>query len=272
MHELEIPLVIHNAEAKLAPADFQFNRDLGALGVRMTGRWRYAAAAVFMQVLLGVIYSWSIFPRPSRATARMVESANHCALPILATRLRRRHGPGRIVAGPQGPTNRRQRRRTANWNRLSARKFHRGYRTRPSCSQYGIVAGFGVGLRVRDAHRDMHQVVSRYKRGMIGGLAVMGFGLGPLLFGPLLEALIGSDPTQFAVTIPRTFSHIERRVLHRCNRSRAVVPRASSGLEATKLDSVHRRQRRSNRSRAAPDFGRPGSSTRSGSSTSWERP
>src|SRR5260370_40282506 len=29
-----------------------------------SGRLRYAAAAVFMQVLLGVIYSWSIFRAP----------------------------------------------------------------------------------------------------------------------------------------------------------------------------------------------------------------
>jgi phosphonoacetate hydrolase len=34
MHELDIPLVIHNAEAKLAPADFRFNRDLA--------RWVFA--------------------------------------------------------------------------------------------------------------------------------------------------------------------------------------------------------------------------------------
>ena len=33
----------------------------------------------------------------------------------------------------------------------------------------------------------------------------MGFGVGPLLFGPLLEALLGKDPAQFAVTVPRTF-------------------------------------------------------------------
>src|SRR5438477_10346907 len=29
-----------------------------------SGRWRYAATAVFMQILLGVIYSWSIFRGP----------------------------------------------------------------------------------------------------------------------------------------------------------------------------------------------------------------
>jgi MFS transporter, OFA family, oxalate/formate antiporter len=40
---------------------------------------------------------------------------------------------------------------------------------------------------------------------MIVGMAVMGFGMGPLLFGPLLEALMGADPAQLSVTIPRTF-------------------------------------------------------------------
>ena len=43
------------------------------------------------------------------------------------------------------------------------------------------------------------------KRGMIVGLAVMGFGVGPLLFGPLLETLIGKDPARLSETIPRTF-------------------------------------------------------------------
>jgi OFA family oxalate/formate antiporter-like MFS transporter len=43
------------------------------------------------------------------------------------------------------------------------------------------------------------------KRGLIVGLAVMGFGFGPLVFGPLLETLIGRDPALFAETIPRTF-------------------------------------------------------------------
>ena len=32
--------------------------------VSASGRWRYAATAVFMQLLLGVIYSWSIFRGP----------------------------------------------------------------------------------------------------------------------------------------------------------------------------------------------------------------
>jgi OFA family oxalate/formate antiporter-like MFS transporter len=43
------------------------------------------------------------------------------------------------------------------------------------------------------------------RRGFIVGLAVMGFGVGPLLFGPLIEWLIGSDPAAFTQTIPKTF-------------------------------------------------------------------
>ena len=43
------------------------------------------------------------------------------------------------------------------------------------------------------------------KRGMIVGLAVMGFGAGSLIFAPLLEALIGTDASRYRETIPRTF-------------------------------------------------------------------
>src|SRR5215831_21269996 len=35
-----------------------------AVAPSASGRWRYAATAVFMQILLGVIYSWSIFRGP----------------------------------------------------------------------------------------------------------------------------------------------------------------------------------------------------------------
>ena len=35
-----------------------------SLAPTASGRWRYAATAVFMQILLGVLYSWSIFRGP----------------------------------------------------------------------------------------------------------------------------------------------------------------------------------------------------------------
>ncbi|MDZ4797196.1 MAG: OFA family MFS transporter, partial [Bryobacteraceae bacterium] len=69
---------------------------------------------------------------------------------------------------------------------------------------YGLIAGVGVGF----AYVTPIAMCIKWfpdKRGFIVGLAVMGFGVGPLLFGPLIEALIGADPAAFAQTIPRTF-------------------------------------------------------------------
>src|SRR6266852_5779389 len=106
-----------------------------------SGRLRYAAAAVFMQVLLGVIYAWSIFRSP----------------------LAQLHG----------------------WSKAQTIAPYR-------YSLPAIAAGFGVGF----AYVTPIATCIKWfpdKRGMIVGLAVMGFGLGPLLFGPLLEALIGAD-------------------------------------------------------------------------------
>jgi MFS transporter, OFA family, oxalate/formate antiporter len=69
---------------------------------------------------------------------------------------------------------------------------------------YGVVAGLGVGF----AYVTPIATCVKWfpdKRGFIVGLAVMGFGIGSLIFAPLLEALLGKDPAQYATTIPRTF-------------------------------------------------------------------
>jgi OFA family oxalate/formate antiporter-like MFS transporter len=69
---------------------------------------------------------------------------------------------------------------------------------------YGILAGFGVGF----AYVTPIATCIKWfpdKRGMIVGMSVMGFGVGPLVFGPLLETLMGSEPARLSVTIPHTF-------------------------------------------------------------------
>jgi OFA family oxalate/formate antiporter-like MFS transporter len=69
---------------------------------------------------------------------------------------------------------------------------------------YGVVAGLGVGF----AYVTPIATCVKWfpdKRGFVVGLAVMGFGIGSLVFAPLLEALLGKDPAQYAVTLPRTF-------------------------------------------------------------------
>jgi MFS transporter, OFA family, oxalate/formate antiporter len=169
----------------------------------MTGRWRYAAAAVFMQVLLGVIYSWSIFRGPLAqlhgwSKAQTIAPYRYSLLAfaagmVLAGLWQDRKGP-RIVASVAGLL--------IGTGCLLASFI--GDTVPGLVFAYGIVAGFGVGFAYVTP---IATCIKWYpdKRGMIVGLAVMGFGLGPLLFGPLLEALIGSDATQFAVTIPRTF-------------------------------------------------------------------
>jgi OFA family oxalate/formate antiporter-like MFS transporter len=171
--------------------------------VSASGRWRYAAAAVFMQVLLGVIYSWSIFRGPLArlhgwSNAETIAPYRYSLLAfaagmILAGMWQDHKGP-RIVASVGGFL--------LGTGCLLA-SFTGGTVTGLVLA-YGIVAALGVGF----AYVTPIAVCIKWypdRRGMIVGLAVMGFGLGPLLFGPLLESLIGSDPAQLAVTIPRTF-------------------------------------------------------------------
>lgn len=69
---------------------------------------------------------------------------------------------------------------------------------------YGLIAGVGVGF----AYVTPIAMCVKWfpdKRGMIVGLAVMGFGLGPLVFGPWLEWMIGKDVAGMNSSIPKTF-------------------------------------------------------------------
>ncbi len=169
----------------------------------LVSRTRLAAAAIFMQVLLGVIYSWSVFRGPlaqlhgwSRAETiapyRYSMLAFAVAM-ILGGIWQDRKGP-RVVATTGGLL--------LGLGCLLAAWL--GDSLNGLIFSYGIVAAFGVGF----AYVTPIATCIKWfpdQRGRIVGLAVMGFGVGPLLFGPLLEALLGKDPAQFAVTVPRTF-------------------------------------------------------------------
>ena len=168
-----------------------------------SGRWRYAATAVFMQVLLGVIYSWSIFRGPLAqlygwSKAETIAPYRYSLLAfaagmILAGIWQDRKGP-RVVASAGGFL--------LGTGCLLAAWI--GDTVAGLVFAYGIVAGFGVGF----AYVTPIATCIKWfpdKRGMIVGLAVMGFGVGPLLFGPLLESLIGADAASLGATIPRTF-------------------------------------------------------------------
>ena len=168
-----------------------------------TNRVVYAAAAIFMQVLLGVIYSWSVFRGPlaqlhgwnrsETITPYRYSILAFAASMIIAGFWQDRKGP-RLVATVGGFL--------LGTGCLLAAFI--GDTLNGLVLAYGIVAGAGVGF----AYVTPIAMCIKWfpdKRGMIVGLAVMGFGMGPLLFGPLLELLIGKDPAQLGQTIPRTF-------------------------------------------------------------------
>lgn len=166
-------------------------------------RMRYAAAAIFMQVLLGIIYSWSIFRSPLAqlhgwSNAQTIAPYRYSLLAfaagmILAGFWQDRKGP-RIVASVGGFL-------LGTGCFLAA---FLGDTVSGLIFSYGIVAGVGVGF----AYVTPIAMCIKWfpdRRGMIVGVAVMGFGVGPLLFGPLLEILLGSDASRLGETIPRTF-------------------------------------------------------------------
>ena len=168
-----------------------------------SGRWRYAATAVFMQVLLGVIYAWSIFRGPLAqlhgwSKAETIAPYRYSLLAFAAGMIlgglwQDRKGP-RVVASFGGLL--------LGAGCLLASQI--GDTVGGLVLAYGVIAGFGVGC----AYVTPIATCIKWfpdKRGMIVGMAVMGFGVGPLVFGPLLETLLGADKAQLSVTIPRTF-------------------------------------------------------------------
>ena len=166
-------------------------------------RGRYAAAAIFMQVLLGILYSWSVFRGPleqlhgwTRAQSVMPYRYSLLAFAagmIVAGFWQDRKGP-RIVASVGGFL--------LALGCLVAGMLHET--VEGLVVGYGLIAGVGVGFAYVTPI-DMCVKWFPDKRGMIVGLAVMGFGLGPLVFGPWLEWMIGKDVAGMNASIPRTF-------------------------------------------------------------------
>lgn len=164
---------------------------------------RYAAAAIAMQIVLGVIYAWSVFRGPLATAYGWTKSQTiapyrysllvFAAGMIIGGLWQDRKGP-KLVASIGGVL------LGLGW--FLASIF--GSTVEGLIFSYGCVAGLGVGF----AYVTPIAMCVKWfpdKRGMIVGLAVMGFGIGPLVFGPLLEALLGKDPAQLVNTLPRTF-------------------------------------------------------------------
>jgi OFA family oxalate/formate antiporter-like MFS transporter len=166
-------------------------------------RWRFVAAALIMQLCLGVLYSWSVFRGPLEilygwSKADSVAPYRYSLLfftfaMIVAGFWQDRRGP-RLIGSIGGLL--------VGTGCLLAAAI--GDTLPGLIFAYGVLGGLGMGF----AYVTPIATCIKWfpdKRGRIVGLAVMGFGAGSLIFAPLLEALLGSDPAQYQTTIPRTF-------------------------------------------------------------------
>ena len=173
------------------------------MGNESSGRWRFVAAALVMQLCLGVLYSWAVFRGPLEELHGWSKSTSIAPYRysllfftfamVVAGFWQDRKGP-RLVGSVGGLL--------LGAGCLLAAWI--GDTPTGLILAYGVLSGAGVGF----AYVTPIATCIKWfpdKRGMIVGLAVMGFGAGSLIFAPLLEALIGTDASRYQETIPRTF-------------------------------------------------------------------
>jgi MFS transporter, OFA family, oxalate/formate antiporter len=157
---------------------------------KLTNRWLMVAAALVLQLCLGVLYAWSVFRAPlMKQFGWTVKEAGY---PLMASFFF--FAVGMIVAGrwqdKAGP------RKVAIFGGVL---LAAGCMLAGAIGQsvggmvfaYGILGGLGVGFAY------VTPIATCIKwfpdmRGTITGLAVFGFGAGTLVFGPLINKLIAS--------------------------------------------------------------------------------
>lgn len=179
------------------------SRSMDAAVSERTHRVRYAALAIFTEFALGVSYTWSVFRGPlgklhgwseTQTIAPYRYSILTFAVAIIFAGIWvDRRGP-RIVGIVGGIL--------LALGCVLAGVFS-GSVTGLVLS-YGFLCGSGVGFcYVPPIATCIKWFPAR--RGMIVGISVMGAGFGPLLYGPMVERLIGEDPARWPYTIPHTF-------------------------------------------------------------------
>jgi OFA family oxalate/formate antiporter-like MFS transporter len=166
-------------------------------------RWRFVGAAIVMQLCLGALYSWSVVRGPlesvygwdkAQSIAPYRYSVAFFAIAmIIAGFWQDKKGP-RLVGSVGGIL--------LGTGCLLASFI--GTTPGGMIFAYGVIGGLGVGF----AYVTPIATCVKWfpdKRGMIVGLAVLGFGAGSMIFAPLIEKLLGENPDAWAQTIPRTF-------------------------------------------------------------------
>ena len=166
-------------------------------------RYRFVGAAIVMQLCLGALYSWSVWRGPlehvygwdkAQSIAPYRYSVAFFAIAmIMAGFWQDKKGP-RLVGSVGGIL--------LGTGCLMAAFI--GTTPGGMIFSFGVIGGLGVGF----AYVTPIATCVKWfpdKRGMIVGLAVLGFGAGSMIFAPLIEKLLGTNPDAWAAAIPRTF-------------------------------------------------------------------
>ena len=164
-----------------------------------THRWRIAAAAIALHLCIGAVYAYSVLVRPLQDLHGWTRSETALAFSIAIVFL----GLSAAVFG------RTVERRGARWSAGvaaacqvvgllgTALAIHLGNKPLFYAS-YGMIGGIGLGFGYL---APVSLLVRSFpdRRGLATGMAIMGFGLGALVFGPTMTALFA------VVGLPATF-------------------------------------------------------------------
>jgi OFA family oxalate/formate antiporter-like MFS transporter len=157
---------------------------------KVYNRWLVVVGGVLSQFVIGALYTWSVFQRPiqemfgwSAPEVSLAFTINLALIPvfmIITGRLLPKHGPTKmgVVGGVV----------------LAAGLFVASRTTSLAILYlgYGFLGGAGIGI----AYGIPIATCVKWfpdKRGMISGLAVMGFGLGSVAFAPVATALVAAN-------------------------------------------------------------------------------
>jgi MFS transporter, OFA family, oxalate/formate antiporter len=167
------------------------------------GRLRYAVATIVVLMVLSVTYAWSVFRGPLAQLYGWTSSQTIAPYQyvlffvpvgtIIGGFWQDRKGP-RLVATVGGLL-------VGIGYLLAA---WRSDTVRSLVFSYGILGGLGSGF----AYVTPIATCIKWfpdRRGTMVGLAVLGTGFGPLVYGPVLESMIGHDPGQLHANLARTY-------------------------------------------------------------------
>lgn len=168
-----------------------------------SSRARHALIAVWIQAINAVVYSWSVFRGPLTqlhgwSKAQTIMPYRYSLLLVAV---------GAIVGGLW--QDRRGPRLVATVGALmlaagSVLSAFAGNSLAWLVIGYGLIGGFGGGMVYVVPIANLVRWFPD-KRGMMVGLAVMGSGLSPLFWSPLIEAVVGKDPARLHTTLPLAF-------------------------------------------------------------------